>query len=54
LERDNLDLKITIRAKDMVIERMQKDRDMFFDQLLAASRKVGELETRFLKIESPN
>jgi hypothetical protein len=38
-----LTLKITNRAKDMVIDRMQKEREGFFDQLLAANRKVGEL-----------
>jgi wobble nucleotide-excising tRNase len=51
-ERENLDLKITNRAKDMVIDRMQKEREGFFDQLLAANRKVGELENRLLQIES--
>jgi hypothetical protein len=51
LERENLDLKITNRAKDMVIDRMQKEREGFFDQLLAANRKVGELENRLLQIE---
>jgi hypothetical protein len=53
LERENLDLKITNRAKDMVIDRMQKEREGFFDQLLTASRKVGELENRLLQIASP-
>ena len=48
LERDNLDLKITNRAKDMVIDRMQKERDGFFEQLLTANKKVGELETKLL------
>ena len=53
LEREVMDLKITNRAKEMHIDRMQKEREGFFDQLLAASRKVGELETRLLQIESP-
>ena len=53
LEREIMDLKITNRAKEMHIDRMQKEREDFFDQLLAASRKVGELETRLLQIESP-
>ena len=48
LERENLDLKITNRAKDMAMERMQNERDSFFEKLLEASRKVGELETRIL------
>jgi hypothetical protein len=54
LERENLDLKITNRAKDMVIDRMQNEREGFFDQLLAANRKLGELETKLLQIESPS
>ncbi len=53
LEREIQDLKITNRAKDIVLERMQKEREGFFDQLLAANRKVGELETKLLQIESP-
>ena len=52
LERENLDLKITNRAKDMAMERMQNERDGFFEKLLAASRQVGVLETKLLQIES--
>jgi len=52
LERENLDLKITNRAKDMEIERTQKERERFFDQLLTASHKVGALESQLLQIES--
>jgi hypothetical protein len=53
LERENLDLKITNRGKDFLIEQMQKERNVFFDQLLSANRKVGELGTKLLQIESP-
>ena len=53
LARENLDLKIANRGKDYLIEQMQKERTGFFDQLLAANRKVGELETRLLQIEGP-
>jgi len=53
LERENLDLKITNRAKDIHMERMQKERDVIFEQLLAASRKMGELETKLLQLEAP-
>jgi hypothetical protein len=53
LERENLDLKITNRGKDFLIEQMQKERTGFFDQLLAANRKVGELETKLLQVEGP-
>jgi hypothetical protein len=50
LERENLDLKITNRGKDFLIEQMQKERNSFFDQLLTANRKMGELETKLLGI----
>jgi hypothetical protein len=53
LERENLDLKIANRGKDFLIEQIQKERTGFFDQLLNANRKMGELETKLLQIESP-
>jgi hypothetical protein len=53
LERENLDLKIANRGKDFLIEQMQKERNGFFDQLLTATRKVGELETRLLQLGPP-
>jgi hypothetical protein len=51
LERENLDLKIANRGKDLYIEQLHKERNGFFDQLLTANRKVGELETRLLQLE---
>jgi hypothetical protein len=54
LELENLDLKITNRGKDLFIEQMQKERNRFFDQLLTANRKMGELETKLLQLESRN
>jgi len=54
LERENLDLKITNRGKDFLIEQMKKERNGFFDQLLTANRKMGELETKLLQIEPRN
>ncbi len=48
------DLEITNRAKDHFIEQLQKERNGFFDQLLTASRKMGELETKLLQLESKN
>jgi len=51
LERENIDLKITNRAKDIVIGQIQKEREGFFEQLITASRKVGELETKLLQLE---
>jgi hypothetical protein len=53
LERENLDLKIANRGKDYLIEQLQKERTSFFDQVLIATRKVGELETRLLQLEKP-
>jgi hypothetical protein len=50
LERENVDLKITNWAKDIAMERMQKEREKFFDQLIAASRKMGELENKLLQL----
>ena len=54
LERENLDLKITNRAKDMAMERMQKEREDFFEKLLNASHRVGELENQLLQLEDKN
>jgi hypothetical protein len=54
LERENLDLKITNRGKDFLIEQMQKERDGFFNQLLTTNRKMGELENRLLQLEPKN
>lgn len=53
LQRENLDLKIANRGKDYLIEQMQTERNGFFEKLLAANRKVGELETRLLRLEGP-
>lgn len=53
LERENLDLKITNRGKDFFIEQLQKERNGVLEQLLSANRKVGELETKLLQLESP-
>jgi hypothetical protein len=51
LERENFDLKITNRAKDMAMERMQKEREDIFEKLLNASHRVGELENQLLQLE---
>ena len=53
LEKEVFDLKITNRGKDYLVEQLQKERDGFFNQLLQASRKVGELETKLLQLEGP-
>jgi hypothetical protein len=52
LEHEVMDLKITNRGKDFFIEQLQKERNGVLDQLLTANRKVGELETKLLQIES--
>jgi hypothetical protein len=52
LERENWDLKIANRGKDYLIEQIQKERTGFFDQLLNANRRLGELESKLLPIES--
>ena len=53
LENQMRDLQITNKAKDIVIDQMQRERNGIFDQLLAANRKVGELETKLLQLEGP-
>ena len=53
LERENLDLKIANRGKDYLIEQLQKERNGFFEQLLTANHKMGELETKLLQLEEP-
>jgi hypothetical protein len=53
LQNEVLDLKILNSGKDFLIKQLQQERDGFFGQLLDASRKVGELETRLLQLEGP-
>jgi hypothetical protein len=53
LERENLDLRIANRGKDYLIDELNKERKSFFDQLLSANRKMGELENKLLQIEAP-
>jgi hypothetical protein len=60
LEAEVYDLKITNRAKDYFIEQMKGERESFAEerkefvtQLVSASRRVGELESQLLQIESP-
>ena len=50
LKHEIFDLRVTNHAKDIVIDRMQKERDGFFDQLLNANRNVGALEAKLLQI----
>jgi hypothetical protein len=48
LLKENLDLKITNRAKDMFIEQLQKEREGLLNQVVTSSQRIGELETRLL------
>jgi hypothetical protein len=50
LEKEIMDLKITNRGKDFFIEQLQKERDGFFNEVIKANRKLGELETRLLQL----
>lgn len=52
LEREIYDLKINNRAKDYFIEELQRQREGLVQQLVTSSRKVGELETRLLRLDS--
>jgi len=47
------DLTIANRAKDQVIDHLRTERKEIIDQLLNASRRVGELETKLLQLSVP-
>ena len=53
LEREIFDLQIANRGKDYLIEELNKERKTFFDQLLAANRTVGQLETKLNQLDGP-
>ena len=53
LERQVMDLKIANRGKDYLIEKLQEERTGFFDQLLNASKTVGQLETKLHQLDGP-
>ena len=50
LERQNRDLEIATRAKDFYIERLEKERGQYVQQLVGMSRYVGELESNVLQL----
>jgi hypothetical protein len=54
LEREIMDLKIANRGKDYLIGELNKERKSFFDQLLAANRTVGQLETKLNQLDGPD
>ncbi len=51
LKREVRDLEITNRVKDLQIDRMEKDREKIFQQLVETSRTVGQLETKLLGLK---
>lgn len=53
LRKELMDLKILNKGKDFLIDQMKQERNGFFNQLLDASKKVGELETKLLQLEDP-
>lgn len=50
LEQEIIDLKILNGSKDYFIEQLRKEREGMLAQLISASHKVGELETRMLQL----
>lgn len=61
LEQEIMDLKITNRVKDYQIDQLKQDRETFaaerqeyVTKLMSFSRKLGELETKLLQLESPS
>ena len=53
LEREIMDLKIANRGKDYMIDQLKGERAGFFDQLLAANRTMGQLETKLHPLDEP-
>ena len=53
LEREIMDLKIANRGKDYLIDQLKGERSGFFEKLLSANRKMGELETKLHQLPSP-
>ena len=58
LEKEVMDLRILNKGKDFFIEQLKNERQDFFEQVVSANRKVGELENRLLQlgtsVENPN
>jgi hypothetical protein len=53
LKREILDLKITNRGKDYLIEQLKGERIGVLEKLLSTTRKMGELEAKMSQLESP-
>ncbi len=54
LEHEVRDLQITNQAKDYYIDRLEKERESFVEKLISSSHRIGELETKLLRLEAPN
>jgi len=61
LRQEIMDLKITSRGKDYIIEQLRIERESFalerkdyVERLINSNRQIGELETRLLQLESRN
>ena len=50
LERQNRDLEIATRVKDIYLEQLKTERGQYVEQLVGMSRYVGELETQVLQL----
>ena len=48
LKAEILDLKITNKGKDMMIEQLVNERNGFVEKLMDSSHRIGELETQLL------
>ena len=54
LEQEVMDLKIVNRGKDYFIDQLKTERESLLGQLIGATHKVGELETRLLQLGAPS
>ena len=61
MRQENLDLKITNRAKDMFIEQLQKEREGFalerqgyVEKLMTFNHRLGTLESQLLQLSAPD
>lgn len=52
LERQIMDLKITNRGKDYLIDQLKVERAGFIEKLLSANRTVGQLETKLHHLDA--
>jgi hypothetical protein len=53
LAKENMQLKIDLSARVVVINQMADERRSFFEQITAQSREIGRLETRVEMLDAP-